>query len=219
MPPRKILVVLSSHDKIDSLDKPTGWFLPEFAHPYDLFAKAGFVVDVASPKGGKPPIDPNSLKDLKKDTVSDDFFENKVEVYGQTTPLVEIAKDANVAAATASKYDALFYPGGHGPLYDLAGDQYSHNLVAAFALQNKISLLAGRRVNGFTDEEERAVGLDHAVPFLVEKRLREIGAHFESAPAFQEKVVVDGNLITGQNPASAHAVGRAIVDELQRLGK
>ncbi|KAL1888820.1 hypothetical protein Sste5346_009298 [Sporothrix stenoceras] len=231
----KILVVLSSHDKLGDTGKKTGWYLPEFAHPYDEFIEAGFDVTVASPKGGEAPLDPSSIEAFKSDPSSVNFLNNKKSVWENTEPLKTFAGDDATAAKTAQAYDALFYPGGHGPMYDLAFDKESHRLAAAFASAGKVVsavchgpaaianvridnddskayLVSGRRVGGFTDNEEKEAQLDSVVPFLLETRLKEVGANFEKASAnWGEKVVVDGNLITGQNPASAKGVGAAIV--------
>lgn len=160
---------------------------------------------------------------------------NKKSVWENTEPLKTFAGDDATAAHTAQAYDALFYPGGHGPMYDLAFDKESQRLAAAFASAGKIVsavchgpaalanvridndeskayLVSGRNVNSFTDDEEKTTGLDSVVPFLLETRLKEVGAKFTKASElWGEKVVVDGNLITGQNPASAKAVGAAIV--------
>ncbi|EPE02397.1 hypothetical protein F503_00665 [Ophiostoma piceae UAMH 11346] len=230
-----VLVVLSSHSVLGNTGKPTGWYLPEFAHPYNEFVKAGFTVTVASPKGGATPLDPASVEAFKEDPASVEFLNTKKSVYNETIKLETIAADQATAAATATKYDALFYPGGHGPMYDLAFDKQSHYLAAAFNKAGKVVsavchgpaaivnvrenpddessafILKGKTVNSFTDDEERAVQLEKVVPFLLETRLKEIGATFVKAGDWQEKVVVDGNIITGQNPASASGVGAAIV--------
>lgn len=208
---------------------------PEFAHPYDEFVEAGFEVVVASPKGGEAPLDPSSVEAFKEDASSVAFLNNKKSVWANTIPLRELAGDDATAQATAKKYDALFYPGGHGPMYDLAFDKESHRLAAAFAAEGKVLsavchgpaalanvrlnndesqpyLVSGRRVNSFTDAEEKAAQLEGVVPFLLETRLKEVGGNFEkAAELWGEKVVVDGKLITGQNPASAKGVGAAIV--------
>lgn len=190
---------------------------------------------VASPKGGVAPLDPSSVEAFKSDASSVAFLQNKKALWENTEPLRTFAGDDATAASTAQAYDALFYPGGHGPVFDLAFDKESHRLVAAFASAGKVVsavchgpaalanvrvdndpskayLVAGRRVGGFTDDEEKAAQLESVVPFLLETRLKEVGANFEKASAnWAEHVVVDGKLITGQNPASAKGVGAAIV--------
>lgn len=233
-----VLVVLSSHGVLGNTGKPTGWYLPEFAHPYAEFTKAGYTVTVASPKGGEAPLDPSSVEAFKEDPSSVEFLNTKKSVWSDTIKLDTIAGSPEAAAATAAKYDALFYPGGHGPMFDLAFDKQSHYLAAAFNKAGKVVsavchgpaaivnvrenpddessafIVKGKTVNGFTDDEERAVQLEKVVPFLLETRFKEVGANFVKAADWQEKVVVDGNIITGQNPASASAVGAAIVKAL-----
>ncbi|ERT02496.1 uncharacterized protein SPSK_05530 [Sporothrix schenckii 1099-18] len=235
-----VLVVLTSHDKLGDTGKKTGWYLPEFAHPYDEFVDAGFDVTVASPKGGEAPLDPSSVEAFKEDASSVAFLNNKKSIWQNTQPLHAFAGDDATAAKTAQAYDALFYPGGHGPMFDLAFDKQSQRLAAAFASAGKVVsavchgpaalanvfvdndeskgyLLKGRRVGGFTDAEEAAAQMDKAVPFLLESRLREVGANFGKADElWGEYVVVDGNIVTGQNPASAKGVGAAIVKAVKK---
>ncbi|AEO60895.1 hypothetical protein MYCTH_2310610 [Thermothelomyces thermophilus ATCC 42464] len=232
----KILIVLTSHDKLGDTGKPTGWYLSELAHPYSVFASHGFTITLASPAGGPAPLDPSSIEAAaaSSDAVSQSFLAEQRALWESTEPLASFV-------GRAAEFAAVFFPGGHGPMFDLATDPTSQALVREFAAAGKVLaavchgpaalanvrtggddagqagefLLRGRRVTGFTNAEEAAVGLDRAVPFLLEDRLRELvgseGA-FEKADAdWGEKVVVDGKLITGQNPASATALAEAIV--------
>ncbi|KGQ03419.1 putative chaperone protein HSP31 [Beauveria bassiana D1-5] len=216
----KILVILTSADKIVKLDKPTGWYLPELAHPYDVLAPKAELV-LASPKGGVAPLDPSSVEAFKNDESSKKFLDKKL--WEKTAPLKDFV-------GRSSEFAALFYPGGHGPMYDLVDDKDSIALIEEFykagkpvaavchgpiVLANvKINgkpLVEGRSVTGFTNEEESQAGLAEAMPFLLEDRLKAVGAKWTQADKpWGEKVVVDGQIITGQNPASAHAIGVAI---------
>ncbi|OAA39017.1 ThiJ/PfpI family protein [Beauveria brongniartii RCEF 3172] len=216
----KILVVLTSADKIVKLDKPTGWYLPELAHPYDVLAPKAEIV-LASPKGGVAPLDPSSVEAFKNDESSKNFLEKKL--WEKTTPLKDFI-------GCSSEFAALFYPGGHGPMYDLVDDKDSMALIEEFYKAGKPvcavchgpivfanvkingkPLVEGRSVTGFTNEEETQAGLTEAMPFLLEDRLKAVGAKWTQADKpWGEKVVVDGQIITGQNPASAHAIGVAI---------
>ncbi|KAL2164910.1 hypothetical protein VTH06DRAFT_206 [Thermothelomyces fergusii] len=229
----KILIVLTSHDKLGDTGKPTGWYLSELAHPYNAFVSRGFTVTVASPAGGPAPLDPSSVVTASSDTVSQLFLAGKREVWESTERVESFL-------GRAAEFAAILFPGGHGPMFDLAADPATQELVREFAAAGKVIaavshgpaalanvrvggdddgdgeyLLRGRRVTGFSNAEEAALGLDKAVPFLLEDRLREVvgseGA-FEKADAdWAEHVVVDGKLITGQNPASAAAVAEAAV--------
>lgn len=225
----KILVVLTSHDQMGNTGKPTGWYLPELAHPYDVFVKAGAELAFASPKGGVAPLDPVSV-DMFKDDSSVNFLNNHKNLWETTKPLSEFA-DA------ADKFDAVFYPGGHGPMFDLATDAASHKLIADFASKGKVvsavchgpavfvnvkladgtHLLKGKEVTGFSNVEEDQVQLSSAMPFMLETELDKAsgGKYVKAAEPWGEKVVVAGNVITGQNPASAHAIGEAIVKALK----
>ncbi|EGX88112.1 ThiJ/PfpI family protein [Cordyceps militaris CM01] len=216
----KILVVLTSADKIVKLDKPTGWYLPELAHPYDVLSPKAELV-LASPKGGVAPLDPSSVEAFKNDASSQKFLEKKL--WEKTAPLKDFV-------GRSGEFAAVFYPGGHGPMYDLVDDKDSIAIIEEFYKAGKpISavchgpivfahvkvdgkpLVEGRTVTGFTNEEEAQVGLAEAMPFLLEDRLKAVGAKWTQADqAWGEKVVVDGQIITGQNPASAHAVGVAL---------
>ena len=218
----KILMVLTSHAALGSTGNKTGFWLEEFAAPYYAFKDAGAEVTLASPLGGQPPIDPNSdVDDAHTDATR--RFENDAaakEALANTHKLGDI---------DAGKYDAIFYPGGHGPLWDLSEDQHSIQLIEAFAeadkpvgavchgpavFKNTKAIVHGKKVTGFTNSEEKAAGLEGVVPFAVEDMLKENGGHYERGDDWASHVVVDGKLVTGQNPASSEAAARALLDVL-----
>ncbi|OLN97749.1 Glyoxalase 3-like protein 2 [Colletotrichum chlorophyti] len=220
----KVLVVLTSVDKTEKSGKPIGWYLPELAHPYDVLKEAGAEMTFASPKGGVSPLDQASVEMFANDPSSKNFLENHKDIWENTEPLKNFV-------GRASEFDALFFPGGHGPMYDLAFDADSHKIIAEFASQNKpVSavchgpaalvnaktadgeyLIKGKTVTGFSNTEEDQAGFTPEMNFLLEDRLKENGGKYVLADApWGEKVVVDGIVITGQNPASAHGVGKAI---------
>ncbi|KFH42099.1 chaperone protein-like protein [Hapsidospora chrysogenum ATCC 11550] len=223
----KILIVLTSVGKIESINHPTGWYLPELAHPYDVLAPKTEIV-IASPKGGVAPLDPGSVKMFEKDESSVNFLNSQKKLWEQTTPLREFL-------GRADEFDALFFPGGHGPMFDLATDVDSNRLVREFwaagkpvaavchgpaalanvTLEDGSRLVKGRTVTGFTNVEEDQVQMTGAMPFLLETALNDAGAKFVKADEpWGAKVVTDGKLITGQNPASAKGVGEAILEAL-----
>jgi putative intracellular protease/amidase len=216
----KILFIVTSHGEIDA-EHPTGLWFDEFATPYRAFSDAGFEVVTASPHGGSTPIDPRSLEDQTPDPQASAALK-------ETRTLQE--------AGDAFEFAAVFVPGGHGTMFDLAKSQPVKALVSEFDAQGKIvaavchgpaafvdairaaeprTLVAGRRITCFTDEEERAAGLDRAMPFLLASKLREQGAEVIEAAAWSEHVEIDGNWITGQNPQSSGGVARAGVDALR----
>ncbi|KAJ4422313.1 hypothetical protein N0V82_003069 [Gnomoniopsis sp. IMI 355080] len=225
----KILIVLTSHDQLGSSGKPTGWYLPELAHPYDAFIKAGAELTFASPKGGLAPLDPASVEMFKEDASSQAFLKDHKNLWENTKPLSEFA-------SAADSYDAIFYPGGHGPMFDLANDATSQKLIASFAekgkpvaavchgpaafvnvkLSNGKHLLEGKEVTGFSNTEEDQVQLSALMPFMLEDKLKEVGGKYvKAAEPWGEKTVVDGNVLTGQNPSSAHKIGE---DVLKAIG-
>ncbi|KAF6810386.1 Glyoxalase 3-like protein 2 [Colletotrichum sojae] len=220
----KVLIVLTSVDKIPKSGKPIGWYLPELAHPFDVLKAKGAEMVFASPKGGVAPLDQASVEMFASDPSSKNFLENHKDIWENTEPLANFV-------GRASEFDALFYPGGHGPMFDLAFDADSHKLIAEFAAQGKpVSavchgpgalvnaktndgeyLLKDRTVTGFSNTEEDQAGFTPEMNFMLEDRMKEVGGNYVLADApWGEKVVVDGNVITGQNPASAHGVGEAI---------
>lgn len=216
----KILMVVTSHDRIDA-EHPTGLWLEEYAIPRRVFLDAGFTVTTASPKGGKAPVDPRSARGERVDADALQHLEH-------TTMLFE--------AGDASAYDAVFVAGGHGTMFDLATNQALKTLLSEFEAQHKIiaavchgpaafvdairagvaqTLVHERRITCFTDAEERAVGLDRLMPFLLATKLREQGATVVENPDFTDHVEVDGTWITGQNPQSSESTARAVVQALQ----
>lgn len=219
-----ILMVLTSHDTLGNTGEKTGFWLEEFAAPYYVFRDAGAEVTIASPQGGQPPLDPKS-----------DLPENQTEATrrfaADKLALAELANTMKLGAVSAEDYDAIFYPGGHGPLWDLAVSPVSIALIEAFAKADKPIgavchapaaltdvrgkdgeiLVKGKRVTGFTNAEEAAVGLTAVVPFLLEDRLKERGAIFSSGGDWAAHVQVDGMLVTGQNPASSAPAALALL--------
>lgn len=223
----KILMVLTSHDQLGDTGHKTGFWLEEFAAPYYVFKDAGADITLASPKGGQPPLDPKS-DDPDAQTDATRRFATDTESQAQlasTLPLAEVSAEA---------FDAVFYPGGHGPLWDLAEDEHSINLIERFIAANKpvaavchapavfrhvradngVSLVAGKEVTGFSNSEEEAVGLTDVVPFLVEDMLQKNGGHYTKASDWEGHVVRDGLLITGQNPASSEGTAKILLDAL-----
>jgi len=216
----KILIVVTSHGEMPNGHK-TGLWLEEYAVPYDEFAGAGFDLTTASPKGGEAPIDPRS-------------FDDKLATTTFARALAEVKRTIPLADVDPATFDAIFFPGGHGPMFDLATDARVKQLLRHFVESGKVYaavchgpaafvgaknkadqfIVAGKRLTSFTDEEEREVGLDKVVPFLLEDRLREEGARFEAAPKWSDHVVVDGHLITGQNPQSSASTARAVIAAL-----
>lgn len=219
----KILMVLTSHDQLGNTGRKTGFWLEEFAAPYFVFRDAGVDVTLASPKGGQPPIDPKS-----------DLPEN------QTPAMARFKKDAaaqralantvKLADVKAENYDTVFYPGGHGPMWDLAESPVSIALLESFYNSGKpialvchapgvlrhvkykgAPLVKGKHVTGFTNGEEAEVELTHVVPFLVEDELLRLGAVFEKVADWQPFAVTDGRLVTGQNPASSTVGAQALL--------
>lgn len=223
----KILMILTSHDQLGDTGKKTGFWLEEFAAPYYTFADAGAEMTLASPKGGQPPLDPKS-DEPDAQTEYTRRFRADSEAQGllaNTVPLGEV---------DPYDFDAVFYPGGHGPLWDLAEDADSISLIEAFYAANKPiaavchapgvlknvnapdghPVVQGKNVTGFTNSEEEAVGLTQIVPFLVEDMLKAKGGHYSKAADWATYVVEDGHLITGQNPASSQAVAQALLKRL-----
>ncbi|EJN04329.1 type 1 glutamine amidotransferase domain-containing protein [Phyllobacterium sp. YR531] len=219
----KILIVLTSHDKLGNTGKKTGFWLEEFAAPYYTFLDAGAEITVASPKGGQPPLDPKSDEPDSQTEMTERFRDDKTaqQVLANTKVLTEVSE---------ADYDAIFYPGGHGPLWDLTSDKASIKLIEQFytngkpvgavchapavLLQAQIDgepLVKGKRVAGFTNSEEAAVQLTDVVPFLVEDELKRLGGHYEKVDDWQVLAVVDGHLVTGQNPASSSAVAGEVL--------
>lgn len=225
---KHVLFVLTSHDTLGDTGHKTGFWVEEFAAPYYLLADAGVQITLASPKGGYPPIDPKSADPA--------FSTPATERFNADTALqAKLSQTLPLTGITASDFDAVFYPGGHGPLWDLATDKHSLALIAATIGAGKpvaavchapavlinaqnadgSPLVAGRHVTGFSNSEEAAVGLTDIVPLLVEDALKARGGLYVKADDWASHVVEDGLLITGQNPASSEAVAHALLQRLQ----
>ncbi|EKE68537.1 MULTISPECIES: type 1 glutamine amidotransferase domain-containing protein [Rhodobacterales] len=224
----KILMVLTSHDTLGDTGKKTGFWLEEFAAPYYVFKDAGADIILASPKGGQPPIDPSSDN---ADAQTDDTRRFKDDPETQK----HLATTLKLSDVTEDGFDAIFYPGGHGPLWDLAENADSKRLIEAFAAADLPvgavchapavfrhtqgadgkPLVSGRRVTGFTNTEEEAVGLTDVVPFLVEDMLKANGGQYEKGADWVSFVLRDGKLVTGQNPASSAAAAQEILGLLK----
>ena len=220
----KILMVLTSHDKLGDTGKKTGFWLEEFAAPYYVFKDAGAEVTLASPKGGQPPLDPSSDAEDAQTEATTRFKADKAAQ-------ADLADTAVLSGLSADDYDAIFYPGGHGPLWDLAEDADSTALIEAFAKADRPigavchapavfkhpkgadgkPLVSGKKVTGFTNTEEAGVGLTDIVPFLVEDMLTANGASYHKGDDWASFVVVDGKLVTGQNPASSEEAARKLL--------
>ncbi len=223
----KILMVLTSHDQLGNTGKKTGFWLEEFAAPYYVFKDAGADITLATPHGGQPPLDPSSDDPTAQTEATHRFKDDKAAqaVLASTLKLKDIA---------AGDFDAVFYPGGHGPLWDLAEDADSIALIeTALAAGKPVaavchapavlrhpkaadgqSVVHGKSVTGFTNSEEEAVGLTQVVPFLVEDMLKQNGGRYSKAGDWQPYVVTDGILITGQNPASSKPAAQALLKML-----
>lgn len=226
----KILIVLTSHDQLGNTGEKTGFWLEEFAAPYYLLKDAGAEITLASPKGGQPPLDPKS-----------DQPENHTELTKRfstdTAAQAELANTKKLADVSADEFDALFYPGGHGPMWDMPDNATSIALIEAFVKAEKPVgavchapvalinvrgkdgeyLVKGRHVTGFTNEEEAAVGLTAVVPFLLEDRLKERGGIYSKGANWAPYVQVDGKLVTGQNPASSGPGAEALLKLLSAV--
>lgn len=219
-----ILMVLTSHDQLGDTGKKTGFWLEEFAAPYYVFKDAGAKVTLVSPKGGQPPLDPKSDE-------PDAQTESTHRFQADAAAKSALAHTGKLADVQAADYDAVFYPGGHGPLWDLAQDPHSLQLIQQMLAADKTvaavchapgvlwrakgadgaSVVKGKRVTGFTNTEEDAAGLTKVVPFLVQDLLTENGGVYSKAADWQPHVVTDGALITGQNPASSEPAARALL--------
>jgi putative intracellular protease/amidase len=222
-----VLLVLTSHDQLGDTGKKTGFWLEEFAAPYFVFNDAGATITLASPKGGQPPLDPKSDEPDAQTEATERFRKDPAAQ-------AALASTVRLADVKAQDFDAVFYPGGHGPLWDLAEDRVSIALIEAFQAAGKPvaavchapgvlrhvkgadgkPLVSGKRVTGFTNTEEDAVQLTDVVPFLVEDMLKENGGEYSKGADWASYVVEDGLLITGQNPASSQAAAQALLKRL-----
>jgi putative intracellular protease/amidase len=224
----KILMVLTSHDQLGNTGRKTGFWLEEFAAPYYVFTDAGVDVTVASPKGGQPPIDPKS-DDPQNQTPAQTRFK------ADSAAMKVLANTHRLDAMSSDDFDTVFYSGGHGPMWDLAEDPVSIRLIESFYDSGKPvttvchapgvlrhvtyqgqPIVKGKRVTGFTNEEEEEVQLTHVVPFLVEDELKRLGGLFEKKPNWEVHAIIDGRLITGQNPASSTATAQALLSVMRQ---
>ena len=225
----KIAIILTSHDELGTTGKKTGFWLEEFAAPYYVFKDAGVDLTLASPQGGQPPLDPKSDEPGAQTAATERF---KKDPEAQQA----LAHTVKLDTIKAADFDAIFYPGGHGPLWDLAEDKQSIALIEqAYAANKPVAvvchapgvlrhvkapsgepLVKGKPVTGFTNTEEEAVQLTKVVPFLVEDMLKENGGTYSKGADWQPYVVTAGHLITGQNPASSEPAAEEL---LKQLGK
>ena len=224
----KVLMVLTSHDKLGDTGRKTGFWLEELAAPYYEFRDVGAQITLASPKGGRPPLDPKS-QDPSFQTDITRRFEKDADAEGQ------LDKTERLESVNQEDYDTVFYPGGHGPMWDLAEDPNSIKLIESFLAAGKPvalvchapgvlrhvktpagkPLVEGKNVTGFTDGEEEAVGLTEVVPFLVEDELLSLGATYSKVKNWGVHVVTNGLLITGQNPASSGPTAKVLISALK----
>ena len=227
----KILMVLTSHEQLGNTGKKTGFWLEEFAAPYYLLTDAGAVITLASPKGGQPPLDPKS--DLPENQTE---FTNRF--HADTAAQTVLANTKTLTDVSAREFDAVFYPGGHGPMWDMPDNPTSIALLEAFVKADKPVgavchapvalvnvrdkngdyLVKGKRVTGFANSEEAAVGLTTVVPFLLEDRLKARGGIYSKGADWAPYVQVDGKLVTGQNPASSRPGAEALLQLLHSEG-
>lgn len=225
-----MLMVLTSHDQLGDTGKKTGFWLEELAAPYYVFKEAVADITLASPNGGQPPLDPASNK---PDAQTDDTHRFEADV----AAMEQLANTVRLDSVRQDDFDAVFYPGGHGPMWDLTNDQNSIHLIESFLAANKPvalvchapgvlqhvktadgrPLVEGKRVTGFTNTEEAAVGLTDIVPYLVEDVLTGQGGEFQKTEDWGVLVVTDGLLTTGQNPSSSSATALKLIDELTIL--
>ena len=220
----KILMVLTSHDQLGTTGLKTGFWLEEFAAPYYVFKDADADITIASPKGGQPPLDPKSDE---PDFQTDATRRFKADVEAQRA----LANSLKLSDISPDDFDAVFYPGGHGPLWDLAKDQNSIALLEAMYAAGKTvaavchapavflhteapegsPLVEGKSVTGFSNSEEAAVELTDVVPFLLENELQALGGNYSKSSDWHPYIVTDGNIVTGQNPASSEGVAQAVL--------
>ncbi|MEY2832033.1 MAG: hypothetical protein RLZZ574_1291 [Cyanobacteriota bacterium] len=225
----KILIVVTSHSVMGNSSEPTGLWLEELAAPYYVFIDAGISVTIASTQGGVVPVDPKSKKPIGENSATvDRFLQDKAAIAATSNTIA-------INNINPDIYDAVFLPGGHGTMWDLPNSQALAKVISQIYAQNKLvaavchgvagligatkadgsPLVDGLQVNSFTNAEEDAVGLSNRVPFMLETKLRELGANFQSADNFQPFAIQSGNLITGQNPASSLLVANKILEALQ----
>ena len=222
-----ILMVLTSHNTLGNTGQPTGFWLEEFASPYYVFKDAGANITLASPKGGQPPLDPKS-NEPDFQTEATHRFNDDPQAQDQ------LANPTLLSEIDANDFDAVFYPGGHGPLWDLVEDKFSIRIIESLLAANKPvaavchapavllnakteagkNLVCNKKITGFSNSEEAAVELTDVVPFLLEDALVKAGGHYSKGDDWNPYVLNDGNLITGQNPASSAGVAEAVLTQL-----
>ena len=228
----KVLMVLTSHDQLGNTGRKTGFWLEELAAPYYVFKDSGAEIILASPKGGRPPLDPKSNEpEFRTDLTR--RFEKDVAAEAQ------LDKTARLGSVRQESFDTVFYPGGHGPMWDLVEDKNSIQLIEAFLAAGKPialvchapgalrhvkttdgkPLVQGKEVTGFTNGEEETVGLTKVVPFLVEDEMLKLGAVFSKKSNWAVHVVSDGLLTTGQNPASSGPAAKVLIEKLNEMRK
>ncbi|MEN4832685.1 MULTISPECIES: type 1 glutamine amidotransferase domain-containing protein [Pantoea] len=223
----KILMVLTSHDELGTTGKKTGFWLEELAAPYYAFLDAGAEITLASPKGGQPPLDPKSDE-------SDSQTDETRRFHADSAAQAALASTVRLDTVNQETFDAVFYPGGHGPLWDLANDKHSISLIEQTLQAGKpvalvchapgvlrdvknadgTPLVKGKKVTGFTNSEEEGVGLTDVVPFLVEDVLKQNGGLYSRGDDWQSYTVQDGLLITGQNPGSSAETAKVLLSSL-----
>lgn len=223
-----VLIVLTSHDRLGDTGEKTGFWLEELASPFYCFKDAGLSITLASPLGGQPPLDPKS-NELNFQTDDTRRFDSDIEAQNQ------LANTAKLNGVKAVDFDAVFYPGGHGPLWDLYDDKDSIALIESFISagkpvatvchapavllqvkkQNGEPLIKGKKVTGFSNREEAAVNLTNVVPYLLEDKLVELGGLYQKTEDWNPLAIIDGLIITGQNPASSSAVAEALINVLK----
>jgi putative intracellular protease/amidase len=228
----KVLMVLTSHDQLGNTGRKTGFWLEEFAAPYYAFKEANADIVLASPKGGQPPLDPKSNEPNFQTELTHRFE-------ADAAAKAQLATTLRLDGVTSSDFDTVFYPGGHGPMWDLAEDKNSIKLLESFVAAGKPvalvchapgvlrhvktpagePLVKGKKVTGFTNTEEEAVGLTKVVPFLVEDELKALGGKFSKTADWQPYVLTDGLLITGQNPASSGPGAKALLARMSGMAK
>lgn len=233
MNPLAILFIVTSHAFIGETGKSTGLWFEELTTPYYAFKDAGYSVEIASISGGAVPIDPTSQKELGDNPASVDRF------LRDSQAMQALKNTTSIEKIDSTKYAAVFLPGGHGTMFDFPGNAKLASIVSSTFERGGVvaavchgpaglldakdkngnPIVQGRKVSAFTNAEEEAVNLTKEMPFLLETRLRELGANVETAPNFQPFAVADGNLITGQNPASSEKVAELVIEQLKSLNK
>jgi putative intracellular protease/amidase len=221
-----VIIITTSQQTMGDIPKPTGLWLEELSTPYYQFIDAGFKVDIASIKGGKVPLDPRSIEDIGKNEASVDKFLSSSE------SMAKITATASIEDIEFTDYDVIFFPGGHGAAWDFPNQPILANAITTALNNEKVVasvchgpavfigvkdsngnyLISGKKVAGFTNQEEDAVGLTQSVPFLLENELKRMGGLYQKGDMFTPFAVKDGNLITGQNPASSRAVGEMVIE-------